>query len=74
MATVADEAGGAGPGGEGWDVMFAWLVEMATDTGWEPRSFVAATKAEAILVTREYRLRNPDDKFRVALYERRRPR
>ena len=63
----------------GWEqaaramMTYIWVVEMFTGTRWEACSYVAQTKAAAIRAARDYRDRNPDDRFRVALYERKRP-
>lgn len=51
-----------------------WVVEMLIDasgvTKWVPTIGVALIRADADLVLREWRTRNPDDSFRLRRYWR----
>ena len=56
-----------------------WIIEMWMDryrrvpARWEATIASALTKSDAHVVMREWRFKNPNDKFRVALYRRVRP-
>ena len=47
-----------------------WVVEILCDGKWEPCSTCSTLKARAQDDAREWRERNPDDRFRVTRYER----
>ena len=48
---------------------FVWIVEMRDGAGSNPTVGVALTRLAAEDIERDWRQRNPDDKFRVVKYE-----
>lgn len=54
------------------EVKKVWVVEMWNDERgrWEPTMGAALTKERGLDVAREWRVRNPHDRFRIAKYFR----
>ena len=61
IAAGVDEGGG--------EIMnYVWIVEMLDNGKWKPTIGVGLTKIHGQWQRREWRRRNPDDKFRLRKY------
>jgi len=51
-------------------VMKIWVVEMFTGKGWMPTVGVGLCREDVRIKKRDWKKRNPDDRFRVRKYIR----
>ena len=60
-----------GRGGETMKHSHVWIIEMLVNDKWEPTIGCGISKEDALMFMRaEWKSNNPNDKFRIAKYNR----